>query len=94
MSETVATPAPAGIGVFEKWLSLWVAAAIAAGIALGHLFPGALQALAELEVASVNLPVAILIWAMVYPMMVGVDFASLGHVGERPKGLVITLTVN
>jgi ACR3 family arsenite transporter len=86
--------APGGIGTFEKWLSLWVALAIAAGVALGNLAPGLFGALAAAEVAEVNLVVAVLIWAMVYPMMVGVDFAALSHVGERPKGLAITLAVN
>lgn len=92
---TATTDAPAGgIGFFEKWLSVWVALCIAAGIALGNALPGLFQALAGLEYASVNLVVAILIWGMVYPMMVNVDFASLRHIGERPKGLVITIVVN
>ncbi len=86
--------APGGIGFFEKWLSLWVGLCIAAGIALGNLAPGLFAVLAGLEYASVNLVVAVLIWAMVYPMMVNVDFASLSHIGERPKGLIITLVVN
>ncbi len=87
--------APAGgIGVFEKWLSLWVALCIAAGVALGSLLPGVFEALAALEVARVNLVVAVLIWAMVYPMMVNVDFASLGHIADKPKGLAITIAVN
>ena len=83
-----------GIGFFEKWLSVWVALCIAAGISLGKAIPGLFQALADLEYASVNLVVAVLIWAMVYPMMVNVDFASLRHIGDRPKGLIITLIVN
>ncbi len=83
-----------GLGTFERWLSLWVALAIGAGLLLGNLVPGLFGALASLEVAKVNLPVAVLIWAMVYPMMVGVDFSSLKHVGDKPKGLVITLIVN
>ena len=86
--------ADAGLGTFERLLSLWVALAIAAGLVLGSLIPGLFASLAVLEVASVNLPVAVLIWAMVYPMMVGVDFGALSHIGERPKGLVITLVVN
>ncbi|WP_277419626.1 ACR3 family arsenite efflux transporter [Marinicauda algicola] len=90
----MAPPPEAGIGLFEKWLSVWVGLAILAGIGLGTLAPGLFEALAALEYASVNLPVAVLIWAMVYPMMVNVDFASLKHVGDRPKGLVITLAVN
>jgi arsenite transporter len=86
--------APGGIGVFEKWLSLWVALCIAVGVALGNLVPGLFGALASFEVASVNLVVAVLIWAMVYPMMVNVDFASLSHIGDRPKGLIVTIVVN
>ncbi|MCO6387534.1 ACR3 family arsenite efflux transporter [Aliihoeflea sp. 40Bstr573] len=86
--------APAGIGFFEKWLSAWIAAAILAGIVLGAIAPQLVGFLAALEVASVNLPVAILIWAMVFPMMVNVDFASLRHVGDKPKGLVLTVVVN
>jgi ACR3 family arsenite transporter len=86
--------ADAGLGTFERWLSLWVALAIGAGLILGNVFPGLFGFLAALEVASVNLPVAVLIWAMVYPMMVGVDFSALRHVGDRPKGLVVTVVVN
>ncbi len=91
---TARAPRDAGIGFFEKWLSVWVALGIGAGIALGNAFPAAFAALAALEYASVNLVVAVLIWAMVYPMMVNVDFASLRHIGDRPKGLVVTLVVN
>ncbi|MCB1746635.1 MAG: ACR3 family arsenite efflux transporter [Gammaproteobacteria bacterium] len=82
------------MSLFERYLSLWVALAIAAGVLLGHLFPGLFAAFAALEVASVNLVVAVLIWAMVYPMMVAVDFAAVRQVHRRPRGLVITLTVN
>ena len=82
------------MGIFERFLSIWVAGAIAGGILLGKLFPGLFGFLASLEYANVNLPVAILIWAMVWPMMIGVDFASLKRVGEKPKVLVITLVVN
>jgi arsenite transporter len=89
-----ATPAPAGIGPFEKWLSVWVGAAILAGLLLGNLVPGLFQRLAAFEYASVNLVVAVLIWAMVYPMMVGVDFKSLRQVGAKPKGLVVTIVIN
>ena len=83
-----------GIGFFEKWLSVWVALCIAAGLALGSLLPGLFEFFAKLEYASVNLVVAVLIWAMVYPMMVNVDFASLRHIGDRPKGLIVTIVVN
>ncbi|WP_198378117.1 ACR3 family arsenite efflux transporter [Neoroseomonas rubea] len=79
---------------FERYLSLWVALCIVAGIGLGSALPGLFGLLAGLEYGSVNLPVAVLIWFMVYPMMVAVDFSSLRRVHERPKGLVITLVVN
>ena len=82
------------MGIFERYLTLWVGLCILAGIALGHLFPGVFDALAALEYASVNLVVAVLIWAMVYPMMIAIDLGSLKAVGQRPKGLVITLAVN
>ncbi|MBO9479674.1 ACR3 family arsenite efflux transporter [Shimia sp. R11_0] len=84
----------AGLGTFERLLSLWVALAIAGGLVLGSIMPGFFGALVGLEVAAVNLPVAVLIWAMVYPMMVGIDFGALADVGRKPKGLVITLVVN
>ena len=82
------------MGLFERYLSLWVALCIAVGIGLGLAFPGVFSLLAQAEVARVNLVVAVLIWVMIYPMMVQVDFAALSHIGERPKGLVITLAVN
>lgn len=82
------------LGLFERWLSLWVALAIVAGLLLGNAAPGLFGALAALEYASVNLPVAVLIWAMIYPMMVAVDFASLRAIGQRPKGLILTVAVN
>ncbi|WP_339715082.1 ACR3 family arsenite efflux transporter [uncultured Sneathiella sp.] len=82
------------MGFFEKWLSLWVALCILAGILLGNLFPALFEVIASYEYASVNLVVAVLIWAMVYPMMVSVDFASLSHIGDRPKGLILTIIVN
>jgi arsenite transporter len=82
------------MSIFERFLSLWVAGSILAGIVLANLFPGLFGVLADLEYASVNLVVAVLIWAMVYPMMVAVDFSSLRRVGERPKGLIITVVVN
>jgi len=82
------------IGFFERYLSIWVALCIAAGIGLGSLFPGLFQTLARFEYGSVNFVVALLIWFMVYPMMVAVDFSSLKRVHQRPKGLVITLVVN
>jgi ACR3 family arsenite transporter len=82
------------MGLFERHLSLWVALCIVSGIALGTLLPGVFQIFADLEYASVNLPIAVLIWLMIYPMMVQVDFAAIRDVGKRPKGLMLTLVVN
>lgn len=82
------------MGTFERYLSVWVGLCLLAGIGLGLLIPGAFQALAGLEYANVNFAVAILIWAMVWPMMIGVDFTAMARVGEKPKGLIITLAVN
>ena len=79
---------------FERWLSLWVALSILAGLALGAVVPDLFAVLAGLEYASVNLVVAVLIWSMVYPMMIAIDFASIRDVGKRPRGLIITLVVN
>ncbi|MEM8870684.1 MAG: ACR3 family arsenite efflux transporter [Pseudomonadota bacterium] len=82
------------MSVFERYLSIWIASAMVAGIALGSLLPRLIQLIAASEVAGVNLVVAVLIWAMVYPMMVGVDPGSLKQVARQPKGLAITLTMN
>ncbi len=82
------------MSLFERYLTLWVALCILAGLVLGNLIPDLFSALAGLEYASVNLVVAVLIWAMVYPMMIAIDFGSLREVGQRPKGLVITLVIN
>lgn len=82
------------LGIFERYLSVWVGLCIAAGVGLGLLVPSAFQAIASLEYASVNLVVAVFIWVMIYPMMVGVDFSSLKDVCKKPKGLCITLVVN
>lgn len=80
--------------IFERYLSVWVALAIIAGLAIGQIAPALVNFLASLEYGSINFVVAVLIWFMVYPMMVGVDFTSLARVHERPKGLIITLVVN
>ncbi len=82
------------MGIFERYLSVWVALSIVAGVLLGNVLPGVFAALAALEVARVNLVVAALIWVMIYPMMVQVDFSSLRDIRRRPKGLAITLVVN
>ena len=75
------------MGIFERYLSLWVGLCIAAGVGLGIVLPDLFQTIANIEYASVNLVVAVLIWVMIYPMMVNVDFASLKNVGKKPKGL-------
>jgi ACR3 family arsenite transporter len=82
------------MGLFERYLSLWVALCIAAGVGLGVILPALFNVIAGIEYASVNLVVAVFIWVMIYPMMVNVDFASLKDVGKKPKGLCITLVVN
>ena len=82
------------MSVFERYLSVWIALAMVAGIVLGNVAPGLIGAIAAAEFASVNLVVAVLIWAMVYPMMVGVDPGSLRDVARQPRGLLITLVVN
>lgn len=82
------------MGLFERYLSLWVAIAIVIGMLLGSVIPDLFQLIAGIEVASVNLVVAVFIWVMIYPMMVGVDFSSIKDVGKKPKGLCITLVVN
>ncbi|ARU16927.1 ACR3 family arsenite efflux transporter [Croceicoccus marinus] len=82
------------LGLFERYLSVWVLLAIVAGLGLGLVATDAVGVLAGLEYASVNLVVAVLIWAMIFPMMVGVDFGSIRDIGRKPKGLVITLAIN
>jgi ACR3 family arsenite transporter len=82
------------MGSFEKYLSLWVGLALVLGLALGQFFPAAFGALAAFEYANVNFAVALLIWAMVWPMMIGVEFAGIRGAFAKPKGLVITLVVN
>lgn len=82
------------MNIFERYLSLWIALAMAGGILIGNTAPGLVEAVAAAEFASVNLVVAVLIWAMVYSMMIGVDPGSLRNVVKQPKGLAITLFVN
>lgn len=82
------------IGFFEKYLTLWVAICIAVGIGIGSFAGDGIQALANMEIYKVNIPVAILIWLMIYPMMLQVDFSSIKNVGKSPKGLILTVVVN
>jgi len=82
------------IGFFEKYLTAWVLLCIAVGIALGELAGSGMQRIADLEINHVNIPVAILIWLMIYPMMVQIDFGSIARVGRDVKGLSLTVVVN
>jgi ACR3 family arsenite transporter len=82
------------LGMFERYLSVWVGLCIVAGVALGNLAPGLFAAVSALEVANVNLVVAVLIWVMIYPMMIQIDFGAVRDVGRRPRGLVVTLVIN
>lgn len=82
------------MGLFERYLSVWVGLAIVAGVSLGSLSPAFFALFAGLEIAHVNLPVAVLIWVMIYPMMIQIDFSSIKDVGKKPKGLLLTCVVN
>ena len=90
-AESAAKPV---MGGFERYLTLWVLLCIAAGIGLGHALPGLTQQIAAMEVAQVNLPVGLLIWVMVIPMLLKVDFSALGQVGQHWRGIGVTLFVN
>ena len=88
----LATSVP--MNLFERWLSLWVALCIVAGVALGQVFPAPFQALGRMEVARVNIPVGLLIWVMIIPMLMKIDFAALHQVKSHWKGIGVTLFVN
>jgi len=83
-----------GISFFEKYLTIWVALCMAIGVAIGVYLPGVPEFLSQFEYYSVSIPVAILIWLMIYPMMLKVDFKSVKKVGENPKGLIVTWVTN
>ncbi|WP_377192041.1 ACR3 family arsenite efflux transporter [Ruegeria meonggei] len=82
------------MSIFERYLTVWVAFAMVAGMLIGLIAPALVGMIAAAEFASVNLVVAVLIWAMVYPMMVGVDFGAVAGVARQPRGLIVTLVVN
>ena len=82
------------MSTFERYLTLWVALCIVAGIALGHVAPAAFHSIGALEVAKVNLPVALLIWLMIIPMLMKIDFAALSQVKEHWRGIGVTLLIN
>jgi ACR3 family arsenite transporter len=99
MSEAIAQPAQtsAGMSTFERYLSVWVALCMLAGVLLGRLWPSATAALRGMEFGSgtqINAPIAVLIWLMITPMMMKVDFSSVRNVGKRPAGLLVTLFIN
>ncbi len=82
------------IGFFEKYLSVWVSICIVLGIGIGYFVEDGVTVLSNLEIFKVNIPVAILVWLMIYPMMLQIDFSSLKNVGKKPKGLLLTVVVN
>lgn len=83
-----------GLGVFERYLTLWVILCIGAGIALGQFLPGVPALLNQFTYAEISIPIAVLIWLMIYPMMLQIDFSSILGVRKQPKGLTVTLVVN
>jgi ACR3 family arsenite transporter len=89
-----APPPSASMNVFERYLTVWVALCIVVGIGLGQLFPAPVQAIGGLEVAQVNLPVGVLIWVMIIPMLLKIDFGALGQVRDHVRGIGVTLFVN
>lgn len=82
------------MGFFERYLSLWVVLCIVGGIILGKVLGSSITVLSEINIATVNIPVAILVWLMIFPMMVQIDFSSIKDVGKNPKGLILTLVIN
>jgi len=91
---TISEKPKKSIGFFEKYLTLWVALGILAGIGLGYFFGDSIEVISSLEFAKVNIPVAVLIWLMIYPMMLQVDFTSIKKIGKKPRGVVWTLIIN
>ena len=82
------------MGIFERYLSLWVALSIMLGVTLGLWQPNAFQAIANFEIAHVNIAVAVFIWVMIYPMMVQIDFSAIKNIGKNPQGLLLTIVIN
>lgn len=97
MSENASTGAPSEkkrLGLFERYLTLWVVLCIAAGTIIGNAWPGIATWLSRFSYAQISIPVAVLIWLMIYPMMLQIDFASIRRVGEKKRGLIVTWTSN
>jgi ACR3 family arsenite transporter len=93
-NNTTANKQEQGIGFFAKYLTIWVAVCIIVGVIIGQVLPVIPQTLSKLEVAHVSIPVAILIWLMIYPMMLKIDFSSIVNATKKPKGLVVTCVTN
>jgi len=91
---TIADQPKKTIGLFEKYLTIWVALGILVGIGLGYLLGDSIEVISSLDFASVNIPVAVLIWLMIYPMMLQIDFTSIRQVGKKPKGVIWTVIIN
>lgn len=89
-----ATSEPKRLSVFDRYLTIWVALCMAVGVLLGKTLPEPVSALRSMEISHINLPIAALIWLMIYPMMLKVDFGSVLNVGRNPRGLMVTLFVN
>ena len=98
LQQTMATtPTPKRLAFFERYLTVWVLVCMVVGVAFGKLLPGVTSALSKLEFgqgSQVNVPIGILLWLMIYPMMLKVDFSAIGGIAKRPKGLMVTLIVN
>src|SRR5262249_37963585 len=94
VTETSRRPAVSALGTFERYLTVWVALCIIAGIALGRLLPTPFQMLGRVTVAEVNIPVAVLIWLMIVPMLLKVDFGALHRVAEQWRGIAVTVGIN
>ena len=82
------------IGFFEQYLTIWVALCIGGGIMIGYLAGDSIEFFSTMEIYNVNIPIAILIWLMIYPMMLQIDFSSLKQIGKRPKGIILTVIIN
>ena len=97
MSDTTKATAPKRLAFFERYLTLWVFLCMVAGVALGKLLPGVTAALSKIEFghsSQVNVPIGVLLWLMIYPMMLKVDFGAIGGIARKPKGLMVTLFIN
>ena len=82
------------ISIFQRYLSIWVILCMIAGVMIGHFFPAVVQVLNKMQIAGISVPIAILIWIMIYPMMIKVDFQSICQIKDNPKGLFLTWIVN